>query len=486
MVEEEGGIEVLGSPMLVDEDEATPLLATDSTTDLLLPINPSSDLGKQLIKTRRVEASVPSSMLNLTNSIVGVGILSIPYSYKLSGVFPGLFFTFFVWMASSYSFQVLGILSERTACFTYKGIALFTWGRFVALVGELAILLYTYLSLIARPMILSDYTVAILSNWVDKDSVLLKDWFIILIVTVVCLLPLASLPNIDALRFSSFFSLVCVIFSLGVVVLRFFQTFHWDAAELKKQFLHMEPFNWQLDMFMSFGLLIVSFTAHFNLPLIYGELKNRSTRKINTVIYSSSTLCLFLYTTMGLFGYMTFLNDTKDNILNNYGGGSHDVPVLIARIALCLAIIFSYPLTSFACRNAIMVIFFFESKFSWIRYFAVTILIVGSTSLLAFVLPNIRAIFGFSGAIFGVCFVFFLPGLFYLRLPDAEPTLAKPTKTINGSSEMLVEEAGYVALHRQANWKSLRRKIGAWFLMITGVVLGVMGTIGSIINLKDT
>ena len=66
-------------------------------------------------------ASPLSSFFNLYNSIVGAGVLAVPYALKLSGLIPGLVCVVIVFFLSSYSFQVLARLSHETRKFSYKG-----------------------------------------------------------------------------------------------------------------------------------------------------------------------------------------------------------------------------------------------------------------------------------------------------------------------------------------------------------------------------
>lgn len=92
---------------------------------------------------------------------------------------------------------------------------------------------------------------------------------------------------------------------------------------------------------------------------------------------------------------------TADNVLDDYAQSI--VLVTVARLALCIAIVFSTPLVLFACRRAFLAVFL-PSKAAnppfwlWITVSGSMLLIAG---IIAFVLPSISVIFGFSGAIVG-------------------------------------------------------------------------------------
>lgn len=59
-------------------------------------------------------------------------------------------------------------------------------------------------------------------------------------------------------------------------------------------------------------------------------------------------ICAFIYATVGIFGYLHFLDDTTDNILLNFD--NKDILVDVVKIAFLFIMIFSYPLLGFPFR----------------------------------------------------------------------------------------------------------------------------------------
>jgi sodium-coupled neutral amino acid transporter 11 len=245
-------------------------------------------------------AGLFSSIVNLTNTILGAGLLAIPFAFRLSGVGLGLIFLTFVWMASALSFDVLARAAHLTGLFTYKEIAMRAWGKPLALISELCILLYTFLNLVARPIILSEYLVTVFSSWIDSGPPILGErWFFIIIVSLI-IYPLTFLRNIDALKYSSFFSLVCVLFTAIVVVIMFGKT---PDLAVKAAEMHFWPDS--VSALISLGIMVVSFCAHYNAPRMYQELEARSISKMRVVIVVSSGMCFLAYAVVGVTGYMT-------------------------------------------------------------------------------------------------------------------------------------------------------------------------------------
>jgi sodium-coupled neutral amino acid transporter 11 len=151
------------------------------------------------------ESNLFSSVVNLTNTILGAGLLAIPFAFRLSGLGLGLGFLAFIWLASALSFDVLGRAAQLTGLYTYKEIAARSCGKPLAIISELCILLYTFLSLVSRPIILSQYLVTVFASWTSPNDpagvpfILTQRWFFITVVLVI-IYPLTFLRNIDALK----------------------------------------------------------------------------------------------------------------------------------------------------------------------------------------------------------------------------------------------------------------------------------------------
>ena len=98
---------------------------------------------------------------------------------------------------------------------------------------------------------------------------------------------------------------------------------------------------------------------------------------------------------------MTCLDLTQDNVLDDYAQSV--VIVTVARLALCVAIVFSTPLVLFACRRSFLTVFL-PSKVAeppfWL-WITISAGLLALSGIIAFVLPSIGVIFGFSGAIVG-------------------------------------------------------------------------------------
>lgn len=446
-------------------------------------------------------ASLTSSTLNLINTVIGAGVLSIPYAFRAAGWLTAIFIILLVWSASSYAFVVLARCSEATDCFTYKGIALVASGKVAALIAEVMILGYCFGNLIGRVIILGEVLPFIVealdSSCKDDDAAIYCERsFLISVVTAAVLLPLSLLPRMDMLKFSSLFSVLCIVLVIFVVV---------DEFALRSR-LHSPgqviAVHSSFVLFMAFPILVVSFTAHYNLPRMYEDLKERTVGNMSKVVSISTTVCLVAYGVMGQCGYMAFRDATPSNILSaDYITDEvYDKKPLamIAYCALACSISLSFPLVCFAVRGSIETLFFPGRPFSWARHVVVTVCIAGIALLVGNFVDDLAIVFALMGSTVGVGFVYILPGMFYAKLVGGSDDLKQSLIGDSYDEEFANDGAGNnridsgdlmsdqkEPLHRRKASpvkKTCESTWGPRLLIVFGVVTGVLGVTATLLK----
>ena len=78
----------------------------------------------------------------------------------------------------------------------------------------------------------------------------------------------------------------------------------------------------------------------------------------------------------------------------------------IAKLAIVLVIILSFPMIHFCCRDSIEDIFFNGWDFSWTRWILEAALLCAISYGLAVFIPDITVVFGLTGATTGSLVVF--------------------------------------------------------------------------------
>ena len=111
--------------------------------------------------------------------------------------------------------------------------------------------------------------------------------------------------------------------------------------------------GWKIDQmaFVLLSCLGTAFLGHFNAPSFYNELKDKSVKKFNQVVGTSFSITTLVYAALMTFGFGTFGTATLGNIFVNYHKA--DTLALLCRVAMCVAITFSYPVLFMALKTSI-------------------------------------------------------------------------------------------------------------------------------------
>ncbi|XP_016056667.1 PREDICTED: sodium-coupled neutral amino acid transporter 4 isoform X2 [Miniopterus natalensis] len=322
------------------------------------------------------------SSFNLSNAIMGSGILGLSYAMANTGII--LFVTMLLAVAilSLYSVHLLLKTSKEGGSLIYEklGEKAFGWpGKIAAFISitmqnigamssYLFIIKYELPEVIRTFMGLEENT----GEWYLDGN------YLVILVSVGIILPLSLLKNLGYLGYTSGFSLTCMVFFVSVVIYKKFQipcplpildhnagnlTFnstlpmhvvmlpnnsessgvnfmmdytHQNPAGLDenqaKHSLHGSGVEYEVHsdkcqpkyfVFNSrtayaIPILAFAFVCHPEVLPIYSELKDRSRRKMQTVSNISITGMLIMYLLAALFGYLTFYGEVEDELLHAY------------------------------------------------------------------------------------------------------------------------------------------------------------------------
>ncbi|KAL0214647.1 hypothetical protein P9112_006831 [Eukaryota sp. TZLM1-RC] len=358
-------------------------------------------------------ASVFSSVANVSNAITGAAVLTLSYAILYAGLISGLVLLLLVALISAFSFSFLSECCAHTNEYSYKGIAKKTLGKSFGTVVESLIVCYTAGTCISYCVILGDFMPS-LSQFILPATAhrMFFDRRVLIIATaLLILLPLCLLPNIDALRYTSAASLFCPIYLILMMGYRLYT----NTFVIYEPRGEIEYFKFSTELFAALPLMGVSFTAHYNIPKMYQELKQRSVRKFRAVIFFSVTLCLVLYSSAATLGYVTFRSTTKDDILNNYGSG--DIAASFGRAIMGLSIALSFPLVCFGLRNGIQNVFIkdLSPEKAGRRQAVLSTSIISVSVAVAILEESVTKVIRVSGSLFGFFITCVFPGLFYLK-----------------------------------------------------------------------
>uniref|UniRef100_A0A8C6TPY1 Solute carrier family 38 member 5b n=1 Tax=Neogobius melanostomus TaxID=47308 RepID=A0A8C6TPY1_9GOBI len=354
------------------------------------------------------------SVFNLSNAIMGSGILGLSYAMANTGIVLFLILLTCIALLSCYSVHLLlrsaGVVGIRA----YEQLGLRAFGQPGKIIAAVIITLHnigamsSYLFIVKYelPLVIQ----AFLGQTTGSDDWFMNGNYLIIIVTVIIILPLALMKHLGE-------SHTALTLTAGPT----------NSLTSKPQHLRISATN--SPTAYTVPILAFAFVCHPEVLPIYTELRNPTKRRMQN-IGNVSVLGMFtMYFFTAIFGYLTYYGNTEPELLHTYSlVDPLDTLILCVRLAVLVAVTLTVPVVLFPIRRAILQLLFPEKPFHWLRHIAIAACLLAAVNLLVIFVPNIRDIFGITGATTAPTLIFILPGLFYIRIipTDQEPLCSRP------------------------------------------------------------
>ncbi|XP_062842372.1 sodium-coupled neutral amino acid transporter 3a isoform X2 [Trichomycterus rosablanca] len=403
------------------------------------------------------KTSFGMSVFNLGNAIMGSGILGLAYAMANTGVVMFLFLLTAVACLSAYSIHLLLKSSGVVGIRAYEQLGFRAFGTPGKMAAGIAITLqnigamssYLYIVKYEFPLVIQ----AFLKVDTPFDEWYLNGNYLVVIVSICIILPLALMKQLGYLGYTSGFSLSCMVFFLISVIYKKFQIpcpfsefssnrtagLHVNTSGVIAEHITITPdddpsctprmFNLNIQTAYTIPILAFAFVCHPEVLPIYTELRNPTKKKMQHVSNISITVMYVMYFLAALFGYLTFYDKVEAELLHTYSRiDPYDTLILCVRVAVLTAVTLTVPIVLFPVRRAIQQLFFPNKTFWWPRHIAIAILLLTCINLLVIFAPNILGIFGVIGATSAPCLIFIFPAVFYIRIvpKEEEPPRSAP------------------------------------------------------------
>lgn len=277
------------------------------------------------------QSTLPQTIFNSVNVLIGVGLLALPLSLQYSGLLPGL--VFFVLSAGStmYTAKLLAkCLDVDGSLITFADLAYVSFGSGARVATSILFSLELLATCVALIVLFADSLDAL-----TNGSWGLTEWKI---VCGIILIPLAFVP----LRYLSITSILGIIACFGIVLAVFVDGLikpDQPGSLRSPAKVHLIPENWGT-LPIAFGLLMSPWGGHSVFPNIYRDMRHPfKYRKAVNVTYTF-TFLLDLF--MAVVGLLMFGDGVKDEITRNILLTKGYPAWLSIFIVICVAII---PLT---------------------------------------------------------------------------------------------------------------------------------------------
>ncbi|CAO3671866.1 unnamed protein product [Umbelopsis vinacea] len=429
------------SPYSITSSNPSSYAIYDETKPLLQPAVPLPQHDDTCIDTRtNIATALPlSSVINLSNTILGTGMLAMPSAVASVGLIPGMFVIVFSGITSALGLYFLSKAAARTEGrdASFFAVSQLTWPS-AAIFFDLAIAIKCFGVGISYMLIVGDLMPQIIQTifhpGVDLEYLLdRRIWITVFMLTVVG--PLSFSRKLDSLKYTSLIALFAVAY-LCLIVIWHFYTPNFPTAPADQ----IELIHFSTKFFTSLPVFVFAFTCHQNIFSVYNEQKDNSQKKINQVIGTSIGIAIVLYEGIAVMGYLSFGKAVMGNIILEYPAS---IFVTGGRIAIVVLVLLSYPLQCHPCRNSLDKILSsgridvngtkIQSPPSTMKFIAITIGILLGTYFVSITMTKLDLVLAFVGSTGSTVISFILPSLFYLKLHENEPwTISKITASFLG------------------------------------------------------
>ncbi|XP_005406654.1 PREDICTED: sodium-coupled neutral amino acid transporter 1 [Chinchilla lanigera] len=372
--------------------------------------------------------SLGMSVFNLSNAIMGSGILGLAFALANTGILLFLILLTSVTLLSIYSINLLLICSKETGCMVYEKLGEQVFGTTGKLVIFGATALQNIGAMLSYLFIVKNELPSAINFLMGEDEKF-SAWYVdgrllVVVVTFGIILPLCLLKNLGYLGYTSGFSLSCMVFFLIVVIYKKFQIpcplpdVNSTVTANSTDICTPKYVTFNSKTVYALPTIAFAFVCHPSVLPIYSELKDRSQKKMQMVSNISFFAMFVMYFLTAIFGYLTFYEKVYSDLLHKYQS-KDDILILTVRLAVIVAVILTVPVLFFTVRSSLFELAK-KTKFHLCRHILVTIILLIILNLLVIFIPSMKDIFGVVGVTSANMLIFILPSSLYLKITNQD------------------------------------------------------------------
>ncbi|BFG22933.1 hypothetical protein CerSpe_092080 [Prunus speciosa] len=367
-------------------------------------------------------ASFSGAVFNISTTMIGAGIMSIPATIKVLGIVPGFVLILLVALVGEVTLEFLLRYTNSGESSTYAGMVGESFGPWGSIAVQICAIITNLGSLIIYFIIIGDVLCGSQSEGTLHLGIL-QEWFgihwwnsrayALLFIALFVMLPLVLLRRVDSLRHTSAVSiLLAVVF---VVICSAMAIYALCKGKTQKPRLFPD-FAHQVSVFDLFTTIPILVTVH---P-IRAELGKPS--DMGSAARISLVISIIIYFSIGFFGYLLFGDSVMDDILVNFDQSSDSTigQIIndIVRLSYAVHLLFVFPIMNFSLRANIDELLFPNKPIlaqSTSRFLSLTFVLLSFTYIVAIAIPSIRYFFQFMRSTTIVCLSFIFPAALILR-----------------------------------------------------------------------
>uniref|UniRef100_A0A1B0CDE8 Putative sodium-coupled neutral amino acid transporter 11 n=1 Tax=Lutzomyia longipalpis TaxID=7200 RepID=A0A1B0CDE8_LUTLO len=306
-------------------------------------------------------SSLPQAAFNYINSIVGSGVIGIPYAFHKAGFGLGLMLLILVAYVTDYSLILMVRCGHMCGRFSYPGIMEAAYGKWGYYLLSILQFTYPFLAMISYNVVVGDTLSKVLVRFMPTwgASMGAVRAAVVFVVTIGIIAPLCLYKNVSRLARASFLSLVCVVFILFAVVCKLISG-EYNVVDLYDEssrfFSHRSGTqnSWEFanaDIVPATGVMAFAFMCHHNTFIIYQSMRNASLDRWERVTHISLAFAWSVAALFGIAGYSMFRSLSQGDLLENFCWT--DDLMNFCRVLFSFSILLTFPFECFVSREIV-------------------------------------------------------------------------------------------------------------------------------------
>ncbi|KAI1484293.1 transmembrane amino acid transporter protein-domain-containing protein [Daldinia eschscholtzii] len=277
------------------------------------------------------QSTLPQTVVNSTNVLIGVGLLSLPMGLKYAGWVCGLIALFLCAALTSWTARILAKCMDRDpSTITFSDIAYTCFGRKARIVTAAFFTLELLAACVALIVLFADSLALLLPGTLS-----VTEWKI---VCTLILIPLQFVP-LSLLSVTSFVGVVSCLGIATIVILDGLIKPYSPGSLIEPAKTYLFPDNW-LTLPLSFGLLMSPWGGHSVFPNIYRDM--RHPYRFKEAVGYTFSFTLIIDVAVAVVGLLMFGDGVREEITGNILATTGYPDVLNVLLVIFIAII---PLT---------------------------------------------------------------------------------------------------------------------------------------------
>lgn len=390
-----------GTPEPEHEDDGTPHLEEEELDEKKSPKSKFDEPGR----VRRF-----TTVLNLLNSLLGAGILGVPYAMKYIGLIPSIILLAIIAGLSHIATVLTVKLQARTSAAGLDDLAYKTFGKIGSIILSILSMLFLYSAEISYLIIGSDS----IMSWLRLAGLDIRDGWkraVTLLIFWICIPGALTIPkDIKFISYTSYANFVCIGWFILVMIIKACMVFP------KKGIAKLTYAQFGFGFFSAVAMYGLAFSLPVVVLPIIGSY-NKDLKKRSIVSGAASIACFVIVALPAIIGYLMFGDEIQTIILNSFE--DKDVLITITRAAFLIVVCCSYPCVAQSIKGSWGQLIFNQndaSKIEGWRRVVIFFVFNSIAVIIAIFLPNAGPVLAIGGALGGTLVDFVYPPTMWVKL----------------------------------------------------------------------